>query len=132
MITARPEDEEKKKKKKKRKHQKKRVLADDEPKPDPYWLQSFFGFAPEEAEKLPCWGHCGVLSPLLANVLLDELDKWIEGKIKEFYRPSKSDVIWNGEGRRKNRATLRGQSLYPLAGPIRHEKWTISVMVVIY
>ena len=59
---------EKKEKKKKRKYQKKRVLAEDEPKPDPYWLDTFFGFAPEEAERVPNWGHCGVLSPLLANV----------------------------------------------------------------
>ncbi|KAF7115707.1 hypothetical protein RHSIM_RhsimUnG0048900 [Rhododendron simsii] len=45
------------KKKMKRKYQKKRVLAEDEPKPDPYWLDTFFGFAPKEAEKLPSWGH---------------------------------------------------------------------------
>lgn len=91
VVTTRPEDEDAKKKKPKRKNQKKRVLAEDEPKPDPYWLQAFFGFAPEEAEKLPDWGHCGVLSPLLANVCLDELDKWMEGKIKEFYSPSRDD-----------------------------------------
>lgn len=88
-------DDGRKKKTKKRKYQKKKVLAEDEPKPDPYWLESFFGFAPEEAEKVPSWGHCGILSPLLANVCLDELDRWMEGKIQEFYRPSKSDVIWN-------------------------------------
>ncbi|GAB2294707.1 Nuclear intron maturase 2, mitochondrial [Dionaea muscipula] len=94
-----------------------RVLADEEPKPDPYWLESFFGFAPEEAGKNSLiWGHCGILSPLLANISLDELDRWMEGKIKEFYRPSKSDVIWNspeGEveqgirGPRADAATLR-------------------------
>ncbi|KAK9268818.1 hypothetical protein L1049_000582 [Liquidambar formosana] len=88
-------DEGGKKKKTKRKYQKKKVIAEDEPKPDPYWLETFFGFAPEEAEKLPSRGHCGILSPLLANVCLDELDCWMEGKLKEFYRASKSDVIWN-------------------------------------
>nr|DAD47665.1 TPA_asm: hypothetical protein HUJ06_017602 [Nelumbo nucifera] len=96
VITSRV-DEGEKKKKKKRKYQKKRVLAEDEPKPDPYWLETFFGFAPEEAGKLPSWGHCGILSPLLANICLDELDHWVEGKIKEFYRPSKNDVIWNSQ-----------------------------------
>ncbi|XP_028795703.1 nuclear intron maturase 2, mitochondrial-like [Neltuma alba] len=88
-------DDGEKKKKKKRKFQKKRVLAEDEPKPDPYWLETFFGFAPEKAEKIPNWGHCGILSPLLANICFDGLDRWMEGKIKEFYRPSKSNVIWN-------------------------------------
>ncbi|KAK1304674.1 hypothetical protein QJS10_CPB11g00202 [Acorus calamus] len=100
VITTAPSDEPVMKKKK-RKYQKKRVLAEDEPKPDPYWLQTFFGFAPEEAEKLPSWGHCGGLSPLLANVCLDELDRFMEAKIKDFYCPSKSDVIWNDDGGRE-------------------------------
>jgi len=46
-------------------------------------------------ERVPNWGHCGVFSPFLANVCLDELDRWMKGKNKEFYVPSKSDVIWN-------------------------------------
>lgn len=74
---------------------KKKVLAEDEPKPDPYWLQTFFGFAPKEADKLASWGHCGILSPFILNIYLDELNHWMEGKIKEFYCHSKSDVIWN-------------------------------------
>lgn len=120
VITGRPIDEEAaKKKKKKRKYQKKRVLAEDEPKPDPYWLQTFFGFAPEEAEKLPDWGHCGVLSPLLANVYLDELDKWIEEKIKEFYRPSKSDVIWTGGEEQGNTSW---PEFVPTSGPDKTRK----------
>lgn len=93
VITSRVDAGEKKKTK--RKNQKKKELADDEPKPDPYWLQTFFRFAPEEAEKLPSWGHCGILSPLLANIFFDELDHWMEGKLKDFYRPVTSKAIWN-------------------------------------
>lgn len=120
VITGRPIDEEAaKKKKKKRKYQKKRVLAEDEPKPDPYWLQTFFGFAPEEAEKLPDWEHCGVLSPLLANVYLDELDKWMEEKIKEFYRPSNSDVIWTGGEEQGNTSW---PEFVPTSGPDKTRK----------
>lgn len=89
------DDEKKQKKKKKGKFPKKRVLSENEPKPDPYWLETFFGFAPEEAEKVPSWGHCGVLSPLLANICLNELDHWMEERITEFYCPSSTDVIWN-------------------------------------
>lgn len=123
VITGRPEDEEAaKKKKKKRKYQKKRVLAEDEPKPDPYWLQAFFGFAPEEAEKLPDWGHCGVLSPLLANIYLDELDKWMEGKIREFYKPSKSDVIWNGEEGEAEQGNTSWPEFVPTSGPDKTRK----------
>lgn len=121
VITGRPiDDEAAKKKKKKRKYQKKRVLAEDEPKPDPYWLLSFFGFAPEEAVKQPNWGHCGVLSSLLANVYLDELDKWMEGKIKEFFRPSNSDVIWTGdEGEQGNTSW---PEFVPTSGPDKTRK----------
>ncbi|CAL9766937.1 unnamed protein product [Musa acuminata subsp. burmannicoides] len=121
VITGRPVDKEAAmKKKKKRKYQKKRVLAEDEPKPDPYWLQTFFGFAPEEAEKQPNWGHCGALSPLLANVCLDELDKWMEGKIKEFYRPSKSDAIWTGDDVEQGNTSW--PEFVPTSGPDKTRK----------
>ncbi|XP_058104167.1 nuclear intron maturase 2, mitochondrial [Magnolia sinica] len=109
-------------KKKKRKYQKKRVLAEDEPKPDPYWLEAFFGFAPEEAEKLPSWGHCGILSPLLANVCLDELDRWMEGKIKDFYQPSKTDVIWNGPEGENEQGNTSWPEFVPTSGPDKTRK----------
>lgn len=124
VVTTRPEDIPKKKKIK-RKNQKKKVLAEDEPKPDPYWLQTFFGFAPEEAERAPNWGHCGILSPLLANVCLDELDKWVEEKIKDFYRPSKSDVIWNTddpEGGHEERGNTSWPEFVPTSGPDKTRK----------
>ncbi|KAG9450992.1 hypothetical protein H6P81_010957 [Aristolochia fimbriata] len=110
------------KKKKRRKYQKKRVLPEDEPKPDPYWLDTFFGFAPEEAGKLPSWGHCGVLSPLLANICLDELDKWMEDKIKEFYRPSKSDVIWNSPDGEEEKGNTSWPEFVPTSGPDKTRK----------
>ncbi|XWS49205.1 hypothetical protein CRYUN_Cryun13aG0143900 [Craigia yunnanensis] len=121
VITS-PVDGEEKKKKKKRKYQKKKVLAEDEPKPDPYWLESFFGFAPEEAEKLPSWGHCGILSPLLANICLDELDRWMEGKIKEFYHPSKSDVIWNSPEGEAEQGNTSWPEFVPTSGPDKTRK----------
>ncbi|XP_027098681.1 nuclear intron maturase 2, mitochondrial [Coffea eugenioides] len=119
VITSKVEEP---KKKKRRKYQKKRVLAEDEPKPDPYWLVSFFGFAPEEAEKVPSWGHCGILSPLLANVCLDELDRWMEGKIKEFYRPSKSDVIWNSPEGEVEQGNTSWPEFVPTSGPDKTRK----------
>ncbi|KAG4971272.1 hypothetical protein JHK82_036937 [Glycine max] len=79
---------------KKRRATKKRILKDNEPKPDPYWLRTFFSFSPEEAAKVPDYGHCGILSPLLANVCLNELDHWMEEKIVEFFRPCAFDSIW--------------------------------------
>ncbi|KAA8522105.1 hypothetical protein F0562_012581 [Nyssa sinensis] len=121
VITSRV-DEGEKKKKTKRKYQKKRVLAEDEPKPDPYWLESFFGFAPEEAEKVPSWGHCGILSPLLANICLDELDHWMEGKIKEFYHPSKSDVIWNSPDGEVEQGNTSWPEFVPTSGPDKTRK----------
>ncbi|GMH07073.1 hypothetical protein Nepgr_008913 [Nepenthes gracilis] len=111
-----------KKKKTKRKYQKKKVLADDEPKPDPYWLETFFGFAPEEAGKVPLWGHCGILSPLLANICLDELDHWMEGKIKEFYCPSKSDVIWNSPEGEVEQGNTSWPEFVPTSGPDKTRK----------
>ncbi|XP_011009930.1 PREDICTED: uncharacterized mitochondrial protein ymf11 [Populus euphratica] len=80
--------------KKKRKSTKKKILNENEPKPDPYWLRTFFDFAPEEAAKIPTYGYCGILSPLLANVCLNELDQMMEEKIVEFFRPNKFDSIW--------------------------------------
>lgn len=118
VITSPPVE----KKRIKRKYQKKRVLAEDEPKPDPYWLESFFGFAPEEAEKVPTWGHCGILSPLLANICLDELDRWMEGKIKEFYRPSKSDVIWNSPEGEVDQGNTSWPEFVPTSGPDKTRK----------
>ncbi|GLJ38906.1 hypothetical protein SUGI_0793090 [Cryptomeria japonica] len=94
VMNTSSDERKKKKKKKKGKFPRKRYLAEDEPKPDPHWLETFFGFAPEEAAKVPSWGHCGVLSPLLMNICLNELDQWMEERIAEFYRPSSSDVIW--------------------------------------
>ncbi|CAM8983478.1 unnamed protein product [Rhodiola kirilowii] len=122
VITTSRLDEGEKKKKVKRKYQKKRVLADDEPKPDPYWLETFFGFTPEEAEKNPSWGHCGILSPLLANVCLDELDHWMEGKIKEFYKPSKSDVIWNTPEGEEEQGNTSWPEFVPTSGPDKTRK----------
>ncbi|KAL6197387.1 hypothetical protein ACLB2K_032996 [Fragaria x ananassa] len=83
-----------KKKKLKKVSKKKRILNEREAKPDPYWLRTFFNFAPEEAAKVPSYGNCGILSPLLSNVCLNELDQVMEEKIVEFFRPSESDSIW--------------------------------------
>ncbi|KAF5475145.1 hypothetical protein F2P56_006984 [Juglans regia] len=88
------EDKEELRKKKKRQSKKKKILNENEPKPDPYWLRTFFNFAPKEAAKVPSYGYCGILSPLLANVCLNELDHMMEEKIVEFFRPSKLDSIW--------------------------------------
>ncbi|KAL6551897.1 Nuclear intron maturase 2, mitochondrial [Orobanche gracilis] len=121
VITSRVDDGEKRNKTK-RKYQKKRVLAEDEPKPDPYWLETFFGFAPEEAEILPSWGHCGTLSPLLANVCLDELDRWMEDKINEFYKPSTNDVIWNTPQGEAEQGNTSWPEFVPTSGPDKTRK----------
>ncbi|XP_057764038.1 nuclear intron maturase 1, mitochondrial [Salvia miltiorrhiza] len=81
-------------KKRKKGQTRKRILNDDEPKPDPYWLRTFYDFSPEEAAEVPNYGYCGILSPLLMNVCLNELDYMIENKIVEFFRPSENDSIW--------------------------------------
>ena len=47
---------------KKRRATKKRILKDNEPKPDPYWLRTFFSFSPEEAAKVPDYGFCVFLA----------------------------------------------------------------------
>ncbi|KAI4295430.1 hypothetical protein L6164_035489 [Bauhinia variegata] len=88
------EDNEELRKDKKRKGTKKKILNENEPKPYPYWLRTFFSFAPEEAAKVPSYGHCGILSPLLANICLNELDHTMEELIVEFFRPCKLDSIW--------------------------------------
>lgn len=93
-VIRREESKEELNKDKKRKATKKRILKENEPKPDPYWLRTFFSFAPEEAAKVPSYGQCGILSPLLANVVLNELDYMVEEMIVEFFRPSKFDAIW--------------------------------------
>ncbi|XP_065879155.1 nuclear intron maturase 1, mitochondrial [Euphorbia lathyris] len=80
--------------KKKKTATKKKILNENEPKPDPYWLRTFFEFSPEEAAKVPNYGYCGILSPLLANICLNELDQTMEEKIVQFFRPNKLDSIW--------------------------------------
>ncbi|KAK1368924.1 nuclear intron maturase 1, mitochondrial [Heracleum sosnowskyi] len=84
----------KSKKEKKKGSTRKKILNENEPKPDPYWLRIFFDFAPEEAVKVPNYGGCGILSPLLANICLNELDHLMEDKLVEFFRPSRLDSIW--------------------------------------
>ncbi|KNA15840.1 hypothetical protein SOVF_094560 [Spinacia oleracea] len=83
-----------KRKKKKGGDGRRKVLNPNEPKPDPYWLRTFYDFAPDEAAKVPNYGHCGILSPLLANVCLNELDHMMEENMVEFFRPSILDSIW--------------------------------------
>ncbi|KAF6140686.1 hypothetical protein GIB67_013979 [Kingdonia uniflora] len=51
-------------------------------------------FAPIEAVNIPSYSHCGILSPLFANITLTEFDEWMKDKIVEFFRPSKLDSIW--------------------------------------
>ncbi|XP_052179330.1 nuclear intron maturase 1, mitochondrial [Diospyros lotus] len=88
----------KKRKNKKVGRRRNKTLNENEPKPDPYWLRTFYSFAPEEAAKVPSYGCCGILSPLLANVCLNELDHVMEEKIVEFFRPSELDSIWKDSG----------------------------------
>ncbi|KAH9293322.1 hypothetical protein KI387_041473, partial [Taxus chinensis] len=116
VIVATPKLE---KKKKKKKYLKKKVLKEGEPKPDPYWLLTFFGFAPEEAAKVPAWGHCGVLSPLLANICLNEFDHWMEERMKEFFRPSSTDIIGNEFDPEGNNAW---PEFLPTSGPDKTRK----------
>ncbi|KAK2985947.1 hypothetical protein RJ640_000954 [Escallonia rubra] len=83
-----------KRKVKKRNSTRKRILNENEPKPDPYWLRIFFDFAPEEAAKVPNYGNCGILSPMFANLCLNELDHMMEERIVAFFRPCRFDSIW--------------------------------------
>ncbi|EPS74599.1 hypothetical protein M569_00156, partial [Genlisea aurea] len=87
-------DESSSRRKKKKGQTKKRILNDNEPKPDPYWLRTFFDFAPEEAARVPEYGSCGILSPLLLNLFLSEVDHLMEKEIAEFFKPCESDSIW--------------------------------------
>ncbi|KAL3498338.1 hypothetical protein ACH5RR_041070 [Cinchona calisaya] len=82
------------KSKRKKGQTKKRILNENEPKPDPYWLRTFFNFAPQEAARVPNYGYCGILSPLLANVCLNELDQMMVEKIVDFFKPCEQDSIW--------------------------------------
>lgn len=82
------------KRKRKKGQTRKRLLNENEPKPDPYWLRTFFDFAPEEAAKIPNYGYCGILSPLLANVCLNELDQMMEDRTIKFFKPCELDSIW--------------------------------------
>ncbi|KAJ3671509.1 hypothetical protein LUZ60_007588 [Juncus effusus] len=77
-----------------RESRKKKVLNENEPKPDPYWLRLFYNFAPNEAKNVPDFVHCGILSPLLLNLCFSELDYWMEEKIEKYFNPSKLDSIW--------------------------------------
>lgn len=88
------DEDHKRKKMKKKGSKRKKVLNENEAKPDPYWLRTFFDFAPAEAAKVPNYGHCGILSPLLANIFLNELDHMMEDRIVEFFKPSEIDSIW--------------------------------------
>ncbi|KAM3291986.1 nuclear intron maturase 1, mitochondrial [Capsicum chacoense] len=88
------DEDEKDSRKRKKGQTKKRILNENEPRPDPYWLRTFFDFAPQEAAKIPNYGGCGILSPLLANVCLNELDHMMEQKTVEFFRPCERDTIW--------------------------------------
>lgn len=93
-MVRNPRDDNEKLRTKKKKGTKKKILHENEPKPDPFWLRTFYDFAPEEAAKVPNYGCCGIISPLLANVCLNELDHFMEQKIVEFFKPSQFDSIW--------------------------------------
>ncbi|KAD6796134.1 hypothetical protein R6Q59_019992 [Mikania micrantha] len=73
----------------------KKVLDEDEAKPDPYWLRTFYDFAPVEAAKVPSYGFCGILSPLLVNIYLNELDHMMEDKILGFFLSSNNNLSMN-------------------------------------
>eukprot|EP00250_Pteridium_aquilinum_P014663 c22128_g1_i1 orf=460-2676(-) len=97
VMTEPPPPLPKKPKPKSKKEWKKRI-DEGGPKPDPYWMETFFGFAPKEVERIPSWGACGVLSSLLLNIYFDQLDRWMDKRIKEYLKVSQSDSIWNVEG----------------------------------
>ncbi|KAG6383690.1 hypothetical protein SASPL_156542 [Salvia splendens] len=84
----------------------KKILNDDEPKPDPYWLRAFYDFSPEEAAEVPSYGYCGIFSPLLMNVCLNELDYMMENKIVVFLKPSETDSIWKQQGQTDQASTI--------------------------
>ncbi|GJZ45403.1 nuclear intron maturase 1, mitochondrial, partial [Tanacetum coccineum] len=74
---------------------KKKVLDENEAKPDPYWLRVFYDFAPVEAAKVPNYGYLGILSPLLANICLNELDHLMEDKIVSFSHSLDDNMVMN-------------------------------------
>ncbi|KAK9070163.1 hypothetical protein SSX86_010563 [Deinandra increscens subsp. villosa] len=90
-------DNKKFKKIKKKGLKRKKVLDEDEAKPDPYWLRTFYDFAPVEAAKVPNYGFCGILSPLLANIYLNELDHMMEDKILGFFHYGKDNLVMNDD-----------------------------------
>ncbi|XLU56271.1 hypothetical protein S245_050919 [Arachis hypogaea] len=94
VVKKNDEEKEELRNVKKRRATKKRILNENEPKSDPYWLKTFFDFTPEEAAKVPDYGYCGILSLLIANVCLNKLDHMMEWMIVEFFRPCKFDSIW--------------------------------------
>ncbi|XP_047327115.1 nuclear intron maturase 1, mitochondrial [Impatiens glandulifera] len=94
IVPEKKEFRRKKKIKKKNKSEKRRVLSGDDPKPDPYWLRTFFDFSPMEASQVPNYASLGILSPLLSNIYLNELDHWMEEKISEYFNPCEHDSIW--------------------------------------
>ncbi|KAI5067449.1 hypothetical protein GOP47_0017977 [Adiantum capillus-veneris] len=96
VMTDPPPPLPKKPKPKSKKEWTKRI-SEGGPKPDPYWMETFFGFAPQEVERRPSWGACGVLSSLLLNIYFDQLDRWMEKRIGEYLKVSPSDSIWNIE-----------------------------------
>lgn len=93
--SVQPSNNQKLLRKKKKKSKRKKILDEDEAKPDPYWLRTFYDFAPEEAAKVPNYGYCGILSPLLANICLNELDHMMEEKIRSFFRLSDDYSLMN-------------------------------------
>ncbi|XP_076916586.1 nuclear intron maturase 1, mitochondrial-like [Bidens hawaiensis] len=88
----------KRKKNKKKGLKRKKVLDENEAKPDPYWLRTFYDFAPVEAAKVPNYGYCGILSPLIANIYLNELDHMMEDKIQEFCSTCNDSFVINDHG----------------------------------
>ncbi|KAH7388173.1 hypothetical protein KP509_16G062100 [Ceratopteris richardii] len=96
VMTEPPPTLPKKPKPKNKKEWSKR-LSEGGPKPDPYWMETFFGFVPQEVENRPDWGACGALSSLLLNIYFDQLDRWMEKRIKEYLKTSPTDSIWNVE-----------------------------------
>ncbi|XP_024545276.1 nuclear intron maturase 2, mitochondrial-like [Selaginella moellendorffii] len=50
----------------------------------PFWLKCFLAMGPIEGKNSPHWGSCKILSPLLLNIVLDELDRFVEREIEEF------------------------------------------------
>ncbi|XLR53189.1 hypothetical protein HN51_021415 [Arachis hypogaea] len=110
-VSRNDEEKEELRKVKKRRAIKKRILNENEPKSDPYWLRTFFGFAPKEAAKV--YGYCGILSPLIANVCLNKLDLMMKGMIIEFFRPSSEKE----KTRQMDYIRYKGHFLIGIRGP---------------